>query len=124
MKRIEIENLNSLLRDEIKIYLHTSMNNVLERIKTYKNIYEVLRIVEEYHKTINLAYIPWLDIDFYKMEKLISIINVIEDNKRKIYSNVLVDGLDSFITYLIELIYELNIDIADKRKIEKSLNEI
>ena len=124
MKRLELENINSLLRDEIKIYVHTSMNNVLDRIKTYKNIYEVLRIVEEYHRIINLAYIPWLDIDFYSMEKLISIINVIEDNKRKIYSNVLTDGLDSFISYLIELIWDLNIDIEDKKKIEKSLNEI
>ena len=124
MKRIEIENLNNLLRDEIKIYTHTSMHNVLERIKTYKNVYEVLGIVEEYHKTINLAYIPWLeDIDFYKMEKLISIIQVIEEH-RKIYSNVLTDGLDSFISYLIELVWNLNIDIEDKKKIEKSLNEI
>ena len=123
MKRIEIENLNNLLRDEIKIYTHTSLDSVLERIKTYKNVYEVLGIVEEYHKTINLSYIPWLDIDFYKMEKLMSIIQVIEQY-RKIYSNVLIDGLDSFISYLIELIWELNIDIEDKKKIEKSLNEI
>lgn len=124
MKRIEIENLNSLLRDEIKIYVHTSMCNVLERIKTYKNVYEVLGIIDEYHKTINLTYIPWLDIDFYKMEKLISIIDVIYSHKVNIYENVLVDGLDSFTSYLIELIWELNIDIDDKRKIEKSLNEI
>ena len=124
MKRLEIENLNNLLRDEIKIYAHTSMNNVLERIKTYRNVYETLRIVEEYHRTINLAYIPWLDIDFYKMEKLISIIQVIEVHKVKIYGNVLTDGLDSFISYLIELVYELNIDIEDKNKIEKELNKI
>ena len=124
MKKMELENLNSLLNAEVKAYADTSMNDILTRIKTYKNVYEVLSIEENYHRTINLAYIPYLDIDFYKREKLISIIEVLEENKISIYENVLVDGLENFTAYLSELVWELSIDTEDIRKMEKSLNEI
>ncbi len=124
MKKMELENLNSLLNAEVKAYADTSMNDILTRIKTYKNVYEVLSIEENYHRTINLTYIPYLDIDFYKREKLISIIEVLEENKISIYENVLVDGLENFTAYLSELVWELSIDTEDIRKMEKSLNEI
>ena len=121
---MELENLNSLLNTEVKAYVETSMDEILTRIKTYKNVYEVLSIEENYHKTINSAYIPYLAIDFYKREKLISIIEVLEDNKISINENVLTDGLESFIAYLSELVWELSIDSEDIRKMEKSLDEI
>ena len=124
MKKMELENLNSLLNAEVKAYAETSMNDILTRIKTYKNVYEVLSIEKNYHRVINSAYIPYLSIDFYKREKLISIIEVLEDNGINIYENVLVDGLENFIAYLSELVWELNIDAEDIKKIEKSLNEI
>ena len=124
MKKMELENLNSLLNTEVKAYAETSMNDILIRIKTYKNVYEVLSIEENYHRTINSAYIPYLAIDFYKKEKLISIIEVLEDNGINIYENVLVDGLENFTAYLSELVWELNIDAEDIKKMEKSLNEI
>ena len=124
MKKMELENLNSLLNAEVKAYAETSMDDILTRIKTYKNVYEVLSIEESYHKTINSAYIPYLDIDFYKREKLISIIEVLEANKISIYENVLVDGLENFTAYLSELVWNLNIGAEDIRKMEKSLNEI
>ena len=124
MKKMELENLNSLLNAEVKAYAETSMDDILTRIKTYKNVYEVLSIEENYHKTINSAYIPYLDIDFYKREKLISIIEVLEANKISICENVLVDGLENFTAYLSELVWNLNIDAEDIRKMEKSLNEI
>lgn len=124
MKKMELENLNSLLNAEVKAYAETSMNDILIRIKTYKNVYEVLSIEKNYHRVINSAYIPYLSIDFYKREKLISIIEVLEDNGINIYENVLVDGLENFIAYLSELIWELNIDAEDIKKMEKSLNEI
>ena len=53
MKKMELENLNSLLNAEVKAYAETSMDDILTRIKTYKNVYEVLSIEESYHKTIN-----------------------------------------------------------------------
>ena len=124
MKKMELENLNSLLNAEVKAYAETSMNDILIRIKTYKNVYEVLSIEKNYHRVINSAYIPYLSIDFYKREKLISIIEVLEDNGINIYENVLVDGLENFIAYLSELVWELNIDAEDIKKMEKSLNEI
>lgn len=124
MKKMELENLNSLLNAEVKAYAETSMNDILIRIKTYKNVYEVLSIEKNYHRVINSAYIPYLSIDFYKREKLISIIEVLEDNGINIYENVLVDGLENFTAYLSELVWELNIDAEDIKKMEKSLNEI
>ncbi len=124
MKRSELLNLNSLLEAEVKAYAGTKMDEVLTRIKTYKNVYEVLGIEEEYHRTINITYIPYLNIDFYKREKLISIIEVLEDNKISINENVLIDGLESFTAYLSELVWELNISAEDVKKIEKALNEI
>ena len=124
MKKMELENLNSLLNAEVKAYAETSMNDILIRIKTYKNVYEVLSIEKNYHRVINSAYIPYLSIDFYKREKLISIIEALEDNGINIYENVLVDGLENFIAYLSELVWELNIDAEDIKKMEKSLNEI
>ena len=124
MKKMELENLNSLLNAEVKAYAETSMDDILTRIKTYKNVYEVLSIEENYHRTINSAYVPYLAIDFYKREKLISIIEVLEDNGINIYENVLVDGLENFTAYLSELVWELNIDAEDIKKMEKSLNEI
>ena len=124
MKKMELENLNSLLNTEVKAYAETSMNDILIRIKTYKNVYEVLSIEKNYHRVINSAYIPYLSIDFYKREKLISIIEVLEDNGINIYENVLVDGLENFTAYLSELVWELNIDAEDIKKMEKSLNEI
>ena len=124
MKKMELENLNSLLNAEVKAYAETSMNDILIRIKTYKNVYEVLSIEKNYHRVINSAYIPYLNIDFYKSEKLISIIEVLEDNGINIYENVLVDGLENFTAYLSELVWELNIDAEDIKKMEKSLNEI
>ena len=124
MKKMELENLNSLLNTEVKAYAETSMSDVLTRIKTYKNVYEVLSIEKNYHRVINSAYIPYLNIDFYKREKLISIIEVLEDNGINIYENVLVDGLENFTAYLSELVWELNIDAEDIKKMEKSLNEI
>ena len=124
MKKMELENLNSLLNAEVKAYAETSMNDILIRIKTYKNVYEVLSIEKNYHRVINSAYIPYLNIDFYKREKLISIIEVLEDNGINIYENVLVDGLENFTAYLSELVWELNIDAEDIKKMEKSLNEI
>ena len=124
MKRIEIESLNNLLINEVKSYASTQLKDVLTRICAYMNVYQALGIEEEYHKTINSNYIPYLDIDFYKMEKLFSIIEVLESYKVKIYGNVLIDGLNTFTVYLSELIWDLKFDIADKRKIEKSLNEI
>ena len=124
MKKMELENLNSLLNAEVKAYAETSMNDILIRIKTYKNVYEVLSIEKNYHRVINSTYIPYLSIDFYKREKLISIIEVLEDNGINIYENVLVDGLENFTAYLSELVWELNIDAEDIKKMEKSLNEI
>lgn len=124
MKRNEIENLNTLLSTEVKTYAFTKLAGVLNRIKAYRNVYQVLGIEEEYHKIINLTQIPYLDIDFYKMEKLFSVIEVLESYKVKINSNVLTDGLNEFTIYLSELIWELDIDIKDKRKLEKSLIEI
>mgnify|MGYP003500006945 CR=1 FL=1 len=124
MKKMELENLNSLLEAEVKAYTNTSIEDILIRIKTYKNVYEVLGIEEEYHRTINKTYIPCLDIGFYEKEKLTSILELIEYHKAKIYENVLLDGLDNFTTYLTELIWDLVIDVEDKKKIEKSLNEI
>jgi hypothetical protein len=124
MKKMELENLNSLLNTEVKSYANTLIPEVLYRIKTYKYVYKALGIEEEYHRTINEAYIPHLAIDFYKREKLISIIEVLENNKINIYENVLIDGLESFTAYLSELIWELNIDAEDIKKMEKSLNEI
>ena len=124
MKKMELENLNSLLSATVKAYVETSIDDILVRIKTYKNVYEVLSIEENYHRTINLTYIPYLNIDFYKREKLISIIEVLEDNKISINENVLIDGLESFIAYLSELVWELSIDSEDIRKMEKSLDEI
>ena len=124
MKKMELENLNSLLNAEVKAYTETSIDDILVRIKTYKNVYEVLSIEENYHRTINLTYIPYLNIDFYKREKLMSIIEVLEDNKISINENVLTDGLESFIAYLSELVWELSIDSEDIRKMEKSLDEI
>ena len=124
MKKMELENLNSLLNTEVKAYAETSMDDILTRIKTYKNVYEVLSIEKNYHRVINSAYIPYLSIDFYKREKLISIIEVLEDNGINIYENVLVDGLENFTAYLSELVWELNIDAEDIKKMEKSLNEI
>ena len=124
MKKMELENLNSLLSATVKAYVETSIDDILVRIKTYKNVYEVLSIEENYHRTINLTYIPYLNIDFYKREKLMSIIEVLEDNKISINENVLTDGLESFIAYLSELVWELSIDSEDIRKMEKSLDEI
>lgn len=124
MKKMELENLNSFLKAEVKDYANSSMEEILTRIKAYENVYEVLGITEEYHRTINLSYIPYLNIDFFDMENLINIIDTLEYYKVKINSNVLLDDLDSFTSYLIELIWTLNIDIEDKRKMEKSLNEI
>ena len=124
MKRIEIESLNNLLINEVKAYASTQLKDVLTRIWAYMNVYQALGIEEEYHKTINSNFIPYLDIDFYKMEKLFNIIEVLESYKIKIYGNVLIDGLNTFTCYLSELIWDLKFDIADKRKIEKSLNEI
>ena len=124
MKKMELENLNSLLNTEVKAYAETSMSDVLTRIKTYKNVYEVLSIEKNYHRVINSAYIPYLSIDFYKRERLISIIEVLEDNGINIYENVLVDGLENFTAYLSELVWELNTDAEDIKKMEKSLNEI
>jgi hypothetical protein len=124
MKKMELENLNSLLTTEVKSYANTLIPEVLYRIKTYKYVYKALGIEEEYHRTINEAYIPHLDIGFYEKEKLTSILELIEYHKAKIYENVLLDGLDNFTTYLTELIWDLVIDVEDKKKIEKSLNEI
>ena len=124
MKKMELENLNSLLSATVKAYVETSIDDILVRIKTYKNVYEVLSIEENYHRTINLTYIPYLNIDFYKREKLMSIIEVLEDNKISINENVLTDGLESFIAYLSEIVWELSIDSEDIRKMEKSLDEI
>ncbi len=124
MKKMELENLNSLLGAEVKAYADTSMDDILTRIKTYKNVYEVLSIEENYHRTINLTYIPYLNIDFYKREKLISIIEVLEDNKISINENVLIGGVENFAAYLSELVWELSIDSEDIKRMEKSLNEI
>ena len=124
MKKMELENLNSLLETEVKSYSNTLIHEVLYRIKTYKYVYKALGIESEYHKTINMTYIPYLNIDFYKREKLISIIEVLGDNKISINENILIDGLESFTAYLSELVWELSIDSEDIRKMEKSLNEI
>lgn len=124
MKKMELENLNSLLETEVKSYANTLIPEVNYRIKTYKYVYKALGIEEEYHRTINKAYIPCLDIGFYEKEKLTSILELIECHKVKIYGNVLLDGLENFTTYLTELIWDLVIDIKDKKKIEKALNEI
>ena len=124
MKKMELENLNSLLKAEVKTYIDTDMEELLIRIKTYKNVYEVLSIEKEYHRTINAVYIPHLNIDFYKREKLMDIIEILEYHKVNISENVLIDGLETFTAYLSELVWELNIDIEDIRKMEKSLNEI
>ena len=124
MKRAELNNLNSLLEAEVKAYTNTTMEEILIRIRTYKNVYEVLGIEEEYHKTINITYIPHLNIDFYNREKLISIIEVLDDNKIRIKENILLCGLENFTAYLSELVWELSIDIEDIRKIERALNEM
>ena len=124
MKKTEINNLNSLLTTEVKSYANTLIPEVLYRIKTYKYVYKALGIEEEYHKTINETYIPHLNISFYEREKLTSILELIEYHKVKIYGNVLLDGLDNFTSYLTELIWNLAINVDDKKKIEKSLNEI
>ena len=124
MKRAELNNLNSLLEAEVKAYANTTMEEILIRIRTYKNVYEVLGIEEEYHKTINITYIPHLNIDFYNREKLISIIEVLDDNKIRIKENILLGGLENFTAYLSELVWELSIDIEDIRKIERALNEM
>ena len=124
MKRTELQSLNSLLETEVKAYAETKINEVLIRIKTYKNVYEVLGIENEYHKTINAVYIPHLNIDFYKREKLMDIIEILEYHKMNISENILIDGLETFTAYLSELVWNLNIDIEDVKKIEKALNEI
>ena len=124
MKRAELNNLNSLLTTEVKAYANTTMEEILTRIRTYKNVYEALGIEAEYHRTINAVYIPHLNIDFYKREKLMDIIEILEYHKVNISENVLIDGLETFTAYLSELVWELNIDIEDIRKMEKSLNEI
>lgn len=124
MKKAELNNLNSLLTTEVKSYANTLIPEVLYRIKTYKYVYKALGIEEEYHKTINETYIPHLNISFYEREKLTSILELIEYHKVKIYGNVLLDGLDNFTSYLTELIWNLAINVDDKKKIEKSLNEI
>ena len=124
MKKMELENLNSLLETEVKSYSNTLIHEVLYRIKTYKYVYKALGIESEYHKTINMTYIPYLNIDFYKREKLMDIIEILEYHKINISENVLIDGLETFTAYLSELVWELNIDIEDIRKMEKSLNEI
>ena len=124
MKKMELENLNCLLETEVKSYSNTLIHEVLYRIKTYKYVYKALGIESEYHKTINMTYIPYLNIDFYKREKLMDIIEILEYHKVNISENVLIDGLETFTAYLSELVWELNIDIEDIRKMEKSLNEI
>ena len=124
MKRAELNNLNSLLEAEVKAYANTTMEEILIRIRTYKNVYEVLGIEEEYHRTINVTYIPHLNIDFYNREKLISIIEVLDDNKIRIKENILLGGLENFTAYLSELVWELSIDIEDIRKMERALNEM
>jgi hypothetical protein len=123
MKRAELNNLNSLLTTEVKAYANTTMEEILTRIKTYKNVYEVLGIEEEYHKTINEAYIPHLNIDFYNREKLISIIEVLDDNEIRIEENIL-GGLENFTAYLSELVWELSIDAEDIKKMERALNKM
>ena len=124
MKRAELNNLNSLLETEVKAYANTSIEEILTRIRTYKNVYEALGIEEEYHRTINKTYIPCLNLNFYDREKLISILELIEYHKVKIYENILLDDLDNFTAYLTELIWDLVIDVNDKKKIEESLNKI
>jgi hypothetical protein len=123
MKRAELNNLNSLLTTEVKAYANTTMEEILTRIKTYKNVYEVLGIEEEYHKTINEAYIPHLNIDFYNREKLISIIEVLDDNEIRIEENIL-GGLENFTAYLSELVWELSIDAEDIKKMERALSKM
>ena len=123
MKRAELNNLNSLLETEVKAYANTTMEEILIRIKTYKNVYEVLGIEEEYHRTINKTYIPHLNIDFYNREKLISIIEVLDDNEIRIEENIL-GGLENFTAYLSELVWELSIDTEDIKKMERALNKM
>lgn len=124
MKRMEQQNLNSLLQAEVKAYAETKMNEVLTRIKTYRNVYEVLSVEDEYHRVINETYIPHLNIDFYSREKLTSIIEVLEDNEITIEENILTAGLENFTAYLSELVWELDIDDEDIRKMERELNKI
>ena len=38
MKKMELENLNCLLKAEVKTYIDTNMEELLIRIKTYKNL--------------------------------------------------------------------------------------
>ena len=123
MKRAELNNLNSLLTTEVKAYANTTMEEILTRIRTYKNVYEVLGIEDEYHRTINVAYIPHLNIDFYNREKLISIIEVLDDNEIRIEENIL-GGLDNFTAYLSELVWELSIDTEDIKKMERALSKM
>ena len=124
MKRAELNNLNSLLEAEVKAYANTTMEEILTRIRTYKNVYEVLGIEAEYHRIINIAYIPHLNIDFYNREKLISIIEVLDDNEIRIEENILLGGLENFTAYLSELVWELSIDTEDIKKMERALNEM
>ena len=123
MKRAELNNLNSLLTTEVKAYANTTMEEILTRIRTYKNVYEALGIEAEYHRTINTAYIPHLNIDFYNREKLISIIEVLDDNEIRIEENIL-GGLDNFTAYLSELVWELSIDTEDIKKMERALSKM
>ena len=124
MKRAELNNLNSLLTTEVKAYANTTMEEILTRIRTYKNVYEVLGIEDEYHRTINKTYIPHLDIDFYNREKLISIIEVLDDNEIRIEENILLAGLENFTAYLSELVWELSIDAEDIKKMERALSKM
>ena len=124
MKRIEQQNLNSLLQAEVKADAETKMNEVLTRIKTYKNVYEVLSVEDEYRRVINETYIPHLNIDFYSREKLTSIIEVLEDNEITIEENILAAGLENFAAYLSELVWELDLDAEDIKKMERELNKI
>ena len=116
MKRMEQQNLNSLLQAEVKAYAETKMNEVLTRIETYKNVYEVLSVEDEYLRVINETYIPHLNIDFYSREKLTSIIEVLEDNEITIEENILIAGLENFAAYLSELVWELDIGAEDIRR--------
>ena len=124
MKRAELNNLNSLLTTEVKAYANTTMEEILTRIRTYKNVYEVLGIEDEYHRTINKTYIPHLDIDFYNREKLISIIEVLDDNEIRIEENILLAGLENFTAYLSELVWELSVDTEDIKKMERALSKM